>query len=63
LLKSANGAREQARSLLSLSSIFPSRLSADAQFLNLVAEHLDKLQRIGARATVQQFVLEPTGTA
>jgi fructuronate reductase len=57
LVDSTLDASEQVSALLSMSSIFPARLSADRAFHQRVADHLRSLQRIGARATVQQFVL------
>jgi fructuronate reductase len=62
LVDSTPDASEQVAALLSISSIFPARLSADRAFHQRVADHLQSLQRIGARATVQQFVLERAAT-
>ena len=42
--------------MLALDSIFPQRLAADTGFVTLVANHLEDLRRLGARATVERFV-------
>lgn len=55
LLSTSDEAAEQARSLLSLGSIFPPALSNDRVFTQLVAKHLEHLKRFGARATIEQF--------
>jgi fructuronate reductase len=61
LVENAASASEQVSALLSISSVFPKRLSADTTFREQVAGHLESLQRIGARATAQRFVLRRTG--
>jgi len=47
---------EQTSAMLALDSIFPQRLAADTGFVTLVANHLEDLRRLGARATVERFV-------
>ena len=61
LIESATNPSDQVSALLSISSVFPERLSADMTFREQVAGHLESLQRIGARATAQQYVLRRTG--
>ena len=58
LVASAPSARERVAALLSISSIFPERMTADSAFRQLVTDHLDSLQRFGARATITRFVAE-----
>ena len=58
LVGTASSASDKVRALLSLTSMFPARLSADSRFCELVASRLDRLQRVGAAAAVRQFVLE-----
>jgi fructuronate reductase len=61
LLEGTHNARDKVRALLSLTAMFPERLSGDAAFEQRIAGYLERLQRGGARATVEQFVLERAG--
>jgi len=58
LLRGSSSASDKVGALLSLKAIFPDRLAADPRFAGLVVGYFDGLQRTGARATIQQFVLE-----
>lgn len=61
LAAGSGNAAQQARSLLSIASIFPPELSNDRVFARLVADHLEQLQSLGARATIEQFIGESVG--
>ena len=56
LVAGAANAADQARALLSLGSVFPSRLRDDLNFQELVGRHLQDLRENGARATVERFL-------
>lgn len=55
VLDGVSTAHEQVSALLSIRSIFPERLSADAKFHALVADQLESLQRKGAMATIDRL--------
>ena len=48
--------QDHVRALLGLEGVFPPRLASDPRFVTLVADHLDDLRRLGAKATVESFV-------
>jgi fructuronate reductase len=56
LMASTIGVKDQVRALLSIASIFPTQLSSDSTFSDLVVEHLQNLQRMGASAAAQLVV-------
>lgn len=56
LVAGATCAKEYARALMSINSVFPTALVSDAGFAELIEEHLRNLQRSGARATIERFV-------
>lgn len=58
LLERAGRPLDQVRAILSLRSLFPEPLAADGKFQSSVAKHLERLFRLGARATVEQFVAQ-----
>lgn len=58
LLERARDPLDQVRAIFSLRSVFPESLAADSRFRSSVAEHLGRLVRSGARATVEQFVAQ-----
>jgi fructuronate reductase len=60
LVAGAASPSDQARALLSLSSVFPPRLRDDSNFEELVARHLQDLREHGARATVERFLSRQT---
>jgi fructuronate reductase len=63
LLGNVSTPAEKVQALLSLSAVFPERLRNDARFQSMLTGQLDSLQRIGARATVERFVLAQAGAS
>jgi fructuronate reductase len=63
LLEGASSAADKVRALLSLASMFPDRFRQDSRFRSMLTTHLDSFQRIGARATVERFLLVRAGVA
>ena len=59
----AANAADQARALLSLRSVFPTRLRDNSSFHELVAGHLQDLRERGAQATVERFLSRQTVAA